>query len=288
MVEKRTIAQPVSFSGIGVHSGLLSSITLKPASTGKVTFRRLDLGGSWVEVDVRRVESGHCSSLVDGPTVVRTVEHLLAVLHVLGVWSLDIELNGAEVPILDGSALPLARAILKAGLVRVPGRWKAIRITKPHVLHDGPATVSFSPDEEFRITYAIDFSHPAIGRQVFSAGMTREFFLTEIAPARTFGFLKDVPELWKKGLARGGTLENAVVLNADRVISGPLRFPDEFVRHKMLDFIGDLALLGYPLFGHFQAEKAGHRLHLQAVRFLIDHPDCWTFEEDDCPGYLKA
>jgi len=288
MIEKRTILKEVSLSGVGVHTGEKVRLSLKPASSGKIIFSRLDMGGCRVEIDSRRAESGNCTSLVDGNCVVRTIEHLLAVLFILGVDSLDIELDGGEIPIFDGSALPLSRAILESGLRNLPERRRAIRIIKPYTLREGQASLTFSPDEEFRLTYIIDFSHPAIGRQAFSVAMTRESFLNDIAPARTFGFLKDVPELWRKGLARGGTLENAVVLDEERVVSGPLRFPDEFVRHKVLDLLGDLALLGHPLFGHFQAERAGHRLHLEAVRFLVEHPDFWAFEERRFPRYLEA
>lgn len=288
MIEKRTILKEVSLSGMGVHTGENVRLTLKPASSGKVVFFRLDLGGCRVEVDARRAESGHCTSLVDGPCVVRTIEHLLAVLLMLGIDSLDIEIYGSEIPILDGSALPIARAILKSGVGGLPERKKVLRILKAHTLCDGQASLSFSPDDDFRLTYVIDFPHPAIGRQAYSAVMTRESFLVDIAPARTFGFLKDVPELWRKGLARGGTLKNAVVLDEERVVSGPLRFPDEFVRHKMLDLIGDLALLGHPLLGHFRAEKAGHRLHREAVCFLLEHPDFWTYEEQGFPSYLET
>jgi len=287
MIEKRTVLKEVFLSGVGIHSGETVSLALKPSLSGKIVFRRLDLEGCQVEVDPRRVETGNCSSLVEGRCVVRTVEHLLAVLYILGIDSLDVDLEGSEIPILDGSALPLARAILSVGVSRIPGQRKVMRIVRPHTVRDGKASLSFSPDGDFRLTYGIDFSHPLIGRQAFSLTMTREAFLAEIAPARTFGFLKDVPELWRKGLARGGTLENAVILDEEKPISGPLRFPDEFVRHKVLDLVGDLALLGNPLLGHFQAEQAGHRLHLEAVHFLLDHPDYWAFEEQEGPCFLE-
>ncbi len=288
MIERRTIGKAVSLSGVGIHSGEQVTLSIKPASSGQVVFYRVDLGGCRVEVDPKLVETGYCSSLVKGKCEVRTIEHLMAVLYILGIDSLDIDLNGAEIPIMDGSALPMARALLNAGLTQIPGQRKAIRILKSHSLAEGEARVSFSPDDDFRVSYVIDFPHPAIGRQAFSSVLTRESFLMTIAPARTFGFLKDVSDLWKKGLARGGTRENAVILDEHRVITGPLRFADEFVRHKVLDFIGDLALLGHPLLGHFQAEKAGHRLHLEAVRFLADHPDFWTFEEQAGPRFLEA
>ncbi len=288
MIEKKTVKKEVFISGVGIHSGQQISLTLRPSACGRIVFRRLDLGGREVEVDPLRVESENSSSLVSEGCAVQTVEHLLAVLYILGIDSLEIDLDGGEIPIMDGSALPLARAILESGLSRLPGRRKAVRILKPYTLQEGQTSLSFSPDQDFRLTYVIDFSHPAIGRQTLSFSPTRESFLAEIAPARTFGFLKDVPELWKKGLAKGGTLENAVVLDDEKVINGPLRFPDEFVRHKILDLIGDLALWGHPLLGHFQAWRAGHNLHLETVRFLLRNPDFWAFEESAVPRFLES
>jgi UDP-3-O-[3-hydroxymyristoyl] N-acetylglucosamine deacetylase len=288
MIKKKTIQKEIFISGVGIHSGGQVSMTLRPSACGRIVFRRLDLGGREVEVDPSSVESQKSSSLVSEDCAIQTVEHLLAVLYILGIDSLEIDLDGGEIPIMDGSALPLAQAILEPGLSQLPGRRKTVRILKPYTLQEGEASLSFSPDREFRLTYVIDFPHPVIGRQAFSFAVTKEGFLAEIAPARTFGFLKDVPELWKKGLARGGTLENAVVLDDEKVINGPLRFPDEFVRHKILDLIGDLALWGHPLLGHFQAYRAGHSLHLETVRFLLRNADFWAFEESEAPSFLKS
>jgi UDP-3-O-[3-hydroxymyristoyl] N-acetylglucosamine deacetylase len=212
----------------------------------------------------------------------------MAALYVLGVDSLDIEIRGGEIPVLDGSAAPLARAIVEAGVVPIRQEKRIVRLLKPHSLEEKEARVSFSPASDLKLSYAIDFPHPLIGRQEISFDLTREAFLREIAPARTFGFLKDVAALQKRGLALGGMLDNAVVLDEAGVISGPLRFRDEFVRHKVLDLIGDLALFGYPLLGHFRAERAGHRLHLLTVLFLLENPDFWAFEEKAVPRFLKG
>ena len=288
MLEKRTVQSPVSFAGLGVHSGTQARLTVKPSSRGSVIFRRMDLGGLEVEVDPRRAEVFNCSSLVFDSGRILTLEHFLAVLFILGLDSVEVELEGEEIPIVDGSAAPFARALLQAGLRPLPLTSKAVRIVQPHTIEDGEARLSFSPDSDFRLSYAIDFPHPLIGRQEISLGLTRQIFIEEIAPARTFGFLKDVPDLWKRGLALGGSLDNAVVLDEEKVVSGPLRFKDEFVRHKVLDLIGDLALFGHPLLGHFQAERAGHRLHHKAVRFLLDHPDFWAYAEDARPRYLQG
>ena len=288
MIEKRTLEKAVCLSGVGIHSGKEVTLTLKPSSRGKILFRRLDLGGLEIGVDPKKVEVKNCMSLVSGACVVQTIEHLMAVLHILGIDSLEIELDGPEIPVMDGSAAPLAQAILSAGLKPLPEKRKIVKILKTHTLRENQASLSFSPDVDFRITYLIDFSHPLIQKQEMSLALTQKAFLDEIAPARTFGFLKDVPELQRQGLALGGSVENAVVLDDEKVISGPLRYPDEFVRHKILDLIGDLALFGHPLLGHFQADRAGHSLHLKAVHFLLRNFDCWSFEEAAFPRYLRA
>jgi len=287
MLQKRTIKRPVSFSGVGIHSGEPVGLTIKPSLEGRVFLRRTDLGGLEVEVDPRKIDALNCSCLVFESGRIQTLEHLLAVLYILGLSSVEIELQGGEIPILDGSAAPLVEAVLQAGLQPVPRQVRAMRILKSHTIEEAGASLSFFPDDDFRITYIIDFSHPLIGRQEMSVSLTRKLFLDGIAPARTFGFLKDVVELRKRNLALGGSLDNAVVLDEKQVISGPLRFRDEFVRHKVLDLIGDLALLGHPLFAHFRAERAGHRLHHRAVLFLLDHPDFWAYEEDVSPRFLQ-
>jgi UDP-3-O-[3-hydroxymyristoyl] N-acetylglucosamine deacetylase len=287
MLQKRTIRRPVSFSGVGIHSGELAGLTIKPSSNGRFLFRMMDLGGLEVEVDPRKIDALNCSCLVFETGRIQTLEHLLAVLYVLGLDSVELELLGSEIPILDGSAAPLAEAILQAGLQPVPGNIKAVRILKSQTIEEKGASLSFSPDPDFRVSYVIDFPHPLIGRQEISLSLTRKLFLEEIAPARTFGFLKDAARLRELGLALGGSLDNAVILDEQKVISGPLRFRDEFVRHKVLDLVGDLALFGHPLLGHFQAERAGHRLHHRAVLFLLDHPDFWAYEEDAFPRFLE-
>lgn len=288
MIEKRTLKKEVSFAGVGIHSGKKTTLTLKPSSMGKILFRRLDLDGLEIEVDPQKVEIRNCVVLVSGEGVVQTIEHLMAVLYIFGLDSLEIELTGPEIPVMDGSAAPFALAILEAGLALLREKKKSVKILKSHTLQDKLATLSFSPDSDFRISYSIDFPHPLIRRQELDLVLTQKAFLSEIAPARTFGFLRDVPELQKHGLAQGGTLENAIVLDDGKVLGGPLRRPDEFVRHKILDLIGDLALIGYPLLGHFRADRAGHSLHLKAVRFLLQNPDFWAFEEISFPRHLSG
>jgi UDP-3-O-[3-hydroxymyristoyl] N-acetylglucosamine deacetylase len=287
MLAQRTIERPVSLTGVGIHSGKNVTLTLLPSSRGIIIFRRTDLNNLEIAADPRVTEAQNCTSLVSKTGRIRTIEHLMAVLFVFGIDSLDVALDGEEVPIFDGSAAPLARAVLEAGVRPLAGHKRAIRIVKPVTLEDDGACLRISPDDDCRVGYEIDFPHPCIGKQSLSLPLSRRAFLEEIAPARTFGFLKDVIGMRGQGLALGGSLENAVVLDDEKVISGPLRYPDEFVRHKILDLIGDLAMLGYPPLGRFQAERAGHRLHLKAVRSVLESPDLWVCEENSFPSFLE-
>jgi UDP-3-O-[3-hydroxymyristoyl] N-acetylglucosamine deacetylase len=197
-------------------------------------------------------------------------------LYVFGVDSIDIKLDGSEIPILDGSALPIAKALEECGIQTLTPKKTYLNVTKSFVVREEGASISVDPDEEFKISYTIEFDHPAIQKQTFDLAVSVENFLEEIAPARTFGFLKDVKRLWDQGLALGGSLENAIVLDERGVINGPLRFENEFVRHKIIDLIGDLSLVGYPIIGRFSAHKAGHSLHLKVVHFLIENPEYYT------------
>jgi UDP-3-O-[3-hydroxymyristoyl] N-acetylglucosamine deacetylase len=277
MKEKSTIQKEVNFSGVGVHSGKKVDLLLRPSSSGEIIFRRTDLDNLELAVDPKKIETKSSTYLVSEECKIQTLEHLLAVLYMVGIDSLIIEITGDEIPIMDGSASPFAQAILSAGIMSLPERKKSIKIIKPSSLEEKDAAFSFSPGSGFKITYSIEYDHPAIQRQELSLSLNLENFIKEIAPARTFGFLKDVPALRAQGLVAGGSLDNAVVLDEKSVISGPLRYPDEFVRHKILDLIGDLSLMGSPLTGHFKAHKAGHSLHLKAIHFLLDNPEFWTY-----------
>jgi UDP-3-O-[3-hydroxymyristoyl] N-acetylglucosamine deacetylase len=277
MKEKSTIQKEVNFSGVGVHSGKKVDLLLRPSSSGEIIFRRTDLDNLELALDPKKIETKSSTYLVSEECKIQTLEHLLAVLYMVGIDSLIIEITGDEIPIMDGSASPFAQAILSAGIMSLPERKKSIKIIKPSSLEEKDAAFSFSPGSGFKITYSIEYDHPAIQRQELSLSLNLENFIKEIAPARTFGFLKDVPALRAQGLVAGGSLDNAVVLDEKSVISGPLRYPDEFVRHKILDLIGDLSLMGSPLTGHFKAHKAGHSLHLKAIHFLLDNPEFWTY-----------
>jgi UDP-3-O-[3-hydroxymyristoyl] N-acetylglucosamine deacetylase len=220
-----------------------------------------------------RVESAstfdYATTLSRDGVSVGTVEHVLSAAFGEGLDNCVIELDGPEVPILDGSALPFVRLFHAAGFERLDAPVASLSSPDPvHVFRDGRG-VSFEPDGPgLTITYEIDFPHPAVGRQELTVAIRPEEYSTRIAPARTFGFAKDVEALRARGLARGGSLHNAVVLDETGVLSGPLRFRDEFVRHKVLDLVGDLALLGVALDGHIHAQRAGHALHIEFARAL--------------------
>jgi UDP-3-O-[3-hydroxymyristoyl] N-acetylglucosamine deacetylase len=272
---KKTIKNEIMLKGVGVHTGKPVEMKLKPSDSGQIVFKRTDVEGFEFFLDHEKVQSRNCTMLDTEKGKIYTLEHLLAVLWVNGVDSIIVELDGEEVPIMDGSAVPFIHALQQAGIRDLSQKKSALAITDPFIIKENDASISVFPDPKFRVTYHISFQHPKIKRQGFSLSVDPENFEREIAPARTFGFIEDVPGLRAKGLALGGSLKNAVVLDKKRVISGPLRFPDEFVRHKILDFIGDLSLIKAPVTGHFVAKKAGHVLHLKMIKFLFDHPEYW-------------
>lgn len=275
---KTTISDTVHFSGIGVHSGEKVELSLRPSKSGKIAFCLEHRDHALVHPDPNCVESMNSSIITEGKYRVHTVEHLMATLFAFGIDSVDIVLNGDEIPILDGSALPFAKAIQDCGITPLDLENKTMMIVKPFVVQENDASVSVEPDVLFRIGYTIVYDHPSIQTQNLELVVNESSFVSEIAPARTFGFLKDVAALWEQGLSLGGSLENALVLDDSRLINGPLRFEDEFVRHKILDFVGDLSLLGYPLMGKFRAHRAGHSAHLKTVRFLLENPGYYRLQ----------
>ena len=281
VIPRKTILGEIRFEGVGVHSGRPVRMVLRPADGGSIVFRRADLGGLETAVDAGRIEALNSTAIVGRDFKVRTVEHVLASFFAFAITDAVVELDADEIPILDGSALPLVRALEKAGTRPAAGAVRILRVRKPFAVEENGASVAVEPapaGEGLWLTYTIDYSHPAIGRQTLGLALTPETFAAEIAPARTFGFAEDVEMLHNRGLALGSSFENTVVLDAGGIRNGPLRFPDEFVRHKLLDLAGDLALLGRPVAGRITACKAGHRLHLQVVRFLKGNPEFWTEE----------
>ena len=287
---QRTLKQKVSFEGIGLHTGRYSKVHLKPAprDTG-IIFIRTDKELA-IKASIDSVtDTAFSTTLGYNGIKIRTVEHILAVLAGLGIDNLIIEVNGPEIPILDGSSMELTSLILKGGIAKQSKKRPYIRITNPVVLTDGHAEIAALPYNGIHITYRIHFNHYLLGEQNLSLELTEESFAMEIAPARTFGFLKDVEYLKANGFARGGSFDNAIILGENGILnSSGLRFKDEFVRHKILDLIGDLSLSGFPIYGHIIANKSGHTTNMKFLKKLLSHPDYWELvsEVDQQPALI--
>lgn len=267
---QHTLAREFTCSGVGLHTGLPVQVTVFPASPGQGRyFVRVDLPHApEISATVNAVSQTALSTeLAQGEATVRTVEHLLAALAAMGVDNARIELNGQEVPLLDGSAVEWAGAIAQVGLTPQPQPRPTGLIQEPVWIREGDAFVAALPASETRFTYGIDFDLPAIGNQWHSWSMDTPF-IEEIAPARTFGLLHQIEYLRSQGFIKGGSLDNALVCGADGWLNPPLRFANEPARHKLLDLVGDLSLLGYFPKAHFLAYKASHHLHTQLARSL--------------------
>jgi UDP-3-O-[3-hydroxymyristoyl] N-acetylglucosamine deacetylase len=276
---QHTLKTAIHCSGTGLHSGAKIAMTLIPAGpdTG-IRFRRSDLPGtpeiaaSWRNA----VETPLCTTMAAGSVKVATVEHLMSALAASGIDNAVVELDGPEVPIMDGSAAPFVFLVECAGTLEQPAARQAIRVLKTVTIADGARRVTLSPAARFGIDFDIDFDSEVVARQTWSGGITRQRFKSDLARARTFGFLQEVDHLRRNGLAQGGSLDNAVVIDGDGVMNeGGLRFADEFVRHKVLDVIGDLYLAGGPIVGHFQGVRSGHAMNLQALKALFADREAW-------------
>ncbi|NTV13771.1 MAG: UDP-3-O-acyl-N-acetylglucosamine deacetylase [Desulfobulbaceae bacterium] len=276
---QHTLSREVSFSGIGLHSGLPIAMVIKPAPANSgVRFVRTDLAVEIPALMNRVVDTTLATTIGEGEAMVSTTEHLLAALAGLAIDNVLIELNGPEVPIMDGSAGPFVHLLNKLERRPQEASRRMIKITRELSCVAGDSTIRVSPHEGYRVSCEIDFEHPSIRRQRYSLEVTPKRFVKEIASARTFGFVDQVERLRANGLALGGSLANAVVMGEEGVLNAEgLRFSDEFVRHKVLDLIGDLALIGCPLLGHVVASKPGHGLHLSLMKELVAHPECWEF-----------
>ena len=273
-----TIQRPVETNGVGLHTAVKSSVRLvpAPADTG-IVFRRVDLDNFEIEAHVRNVARvSYASSLMRQGVLLSTTEHLLAALYSCGVDNVYVEIDALELPILDGSSKPFIELLGQAGIRKLRRKRRYIRVIKPLEFSDGDRRIGIYPADEFRVHCFVDYDHPAVGPQEVEMVVDRESFSRELAPARTFGFMKDFSGLQAMGLIRGGSIENAIVLDQDSIMNGPLRFPDEFGRHKALDLIGDLALVGRPLKARIVAHKAGHALHTQLVTRLLADRSLWT------------
>lgn len=277
-IHQHTLAGRVKLSGVGLHTGVPVNLVLSPApaNTG-IVFKRTDLEDFAIKARAANVARvAYATSLMRKGVLVSTTEHLLSALAALGVDNVYAEMDNIEVPILDGSSLPIVREILNTGLKQQRARRTYLQIMKPLEIADGDKRISIYPASRFRATCSIDFPHPLIGKQTLDATLTPENYLEEIAPARTFITLEEVEPLRQAGLVRGGSLENAIVLAPGGVMNAEgLRFADEFCRHKMLDLIGDLALLGHPVAGHVVAHRGGHAMHYSLVSRLLKDQAAW-------------
>ena len=274
---EQTIAAPLEFTGIGLHSGAPVTMRLLPAPAGSgIVFRRTDLDNFEIPATGRNVAKvSYATSLMRQGVLISTTEHLLSSLIGMGIDNVIVELDNLELPILDGSALPYVEAYREAGIKIQRRKREAIKVLRPVEVREGDKFIGLYPGSGYRIQYTIDFPAP-IGRQKTSIDLAAETYGTFIAPARTFGYKADEKKLRDMGLIRGASPENAIVLSPKGPENGPLRFSDEYVRHKVLDLIGDLALAGRRIEGHVVAERAGHAMHTALVAKLMKDRSTWS------------
>ena len=297
MFKQRTLKSVIRATGVGLHTGEKVAVTLRPALPDVgIVFRRIDLP---VPIDIvadafKVTDTRLCSALEANGAKVATVEHLMSAFAGLGIDNAYIDLTGSEVPIMDGSAAPFVFLIQSAGIEQQPAPKRFFRIKSTVEVTDGDKWARFEPFEGFKLSFSIEFDHPAFERsaQVAHVDFADTSYVKEVARARTFGFIQDVEALRDSGLALGGSLENAVVVDEYRVLNVEgLRYSDEFVKHKLLDAIGDLYLIGHPLIGYFSAHKSGHALNNRLLRATLASNDAWewvTFErEEDAPAALS-
>jgi UDP-3-O-[3-hydroxymyristoyl] N-acetylglucosamine deacetylase len=286
MSAQRTLRRSVSCTGIGLHSGNKVTLSLKPAPADYgIRFQRSDLGGLEIPATVTHLGGiQYQTGLTREAVSVETVEHLLSALTALGIDNVIVELNHSEVPIMDGSAAPFVYLIHEAGVRKLTAPRRYLKVLRPIALTQGDKRIALYPSEHFKVTYSISFDHPLLRHQTRTMRITDETFVEEIAPARTFGFLKEVEMLRQRGLALGGSLDNAIVLGETGVLNNALRFEDEFVRHKILDVIGDLSLVGHPVVGHLVAHRGGHALHTAFAARILEEVDAWRLVEGESEG----
>jgi len=285
-----SIVRSTSAEGVGLHTGVYGHIRLvpAPADTG-IVFRRIDLDNFPIEAQGHNVARvSYATSLMKQGVLLSTTEHLLAAIYSCGVDNIFIDIDSIEVPILDGSAEPFMQMLEHAGIRRLRRKRRYLKVLQPlEVVEGDPGNpgqvrrIGIYPANEFHVRCYVDFPHPLVGQQEVEMVVNPQTFRHLLARARTFCFERDIEPLRSMGLIRGGSLENAIVLTNDGVMNGPLRFPDEFGRHKALDLIGDLALAGLPLLARVEAHKAGHALHTQLVSRLLADPSLWTIATED-------
>jgi len=285
-VNQRTIADTVSCIGTGLNGGQPVQLTLRPApvDTG-VVFTRTDRAHrTRIRVSPAAVRSTRRSiTLGCGEVTIAAVEHLCSALFGLGIDNVGVEVDGPELPVMDGSAAPFVYLLRSAGLVAQPAARRVLRMRRPLEIREGNRSIRIEPARAFRVKYAVEFDHPAIGRQVFRVDAPdKEHFERELSAARTFGFEREVRSLRKAGSALGGSPGNTVLLDENAVVNPDgLRWPDEFVRHRVLDLYGDLALLGLAIQARIKVERGGHALHHKLVSAIVDRPEAWSIDDPD-------
>jgi len=281
---QNTIQREVSTEGVGLHTGVFGHVRLLPAPADSgIVFRRTDLDLFPIEASGRNVARvSYATSLMKQGVLLSTTEHLLAAIYSSGIDNIFIDIDSIEVPILDGSAEPFLQLLDQASIRRLRRRRRYLKVVHPIEVIEQDRRIGIYPADEFRVQCYVDFPHPLVGQQQIEMVVLPDTFRNLLARARTFCFERDIEPLRSVGLIRGGSLDNAIVLTNDGVMNGPLRFPDEFGRHKALDLIGDLALVGLPLLGRVVAHKAGHALHTQLVSRLLADSSSWiiTTEEE--------
>ena len=297
MIKQRTLKNMVRATGVGLHTGEKVYLTLRPAAPNAgIVFRRVDLNPAVdIKADPYAVGDTRLSSCLekDG-TRIQTVEHLMSALAGLGIDNICVDLTAGEVPIMDGSASPFVFLLQSAGVEEQQAAKKFIRIKKPVEVVQGDKWVRFEPYSGFKVDFSIDFRHPVFANSNKRVVVDFEFtsYIKEVSRARTFGFMQDVENMRAQGLALGGSLDNAIVMDEFRVLNADgLRYEDEFVKHKALDAIGDLYLLGHPVIGSYTAYKSGHALNNQLLRHLVEDAEAWEFvsfpKPEDAPAFLR-
>jgi len=289
MIKQRTLKNEIRATGVGLHTGKKVYITLRPAPVDAgIVFRRVDLSPA-VEISAKAdnvKETTLSTTLVQDGVKVSTIEHLMSALAGLGIDNAIVELSAGEVPIMDGSAGPFIFLLQSAGIQEQNAAKKFIRIKKELTVNDGDKEATFLPSEGFKISFTIDFDHPVFkGKKLDTVvDFSTTSYVKEVSRARTFGFMHEIEYMRSKGLAKGGSVDNAIVVDKYRILNEDgLRYEDEFVKHKVLDAIGDLYTVGYSLLGEYRAYKSGHGLNNKALRELLKRPECWeivTFEEE--------
>src|SRR6202522_4191732 len=294
-MHEQTIRAAVTCTGVGLHSGAPVTLRILPAPAGTgIVFHRTDLDSFAIEASGRNVARvSYATSLMKKGVLISTTEHLLSAFTGVGIDNAIVELDNLELPILDGSALPFVELIQKAGLRKQRRPRKYLKILREVEMREGNKFISVYPNDSYSVSYSINFPHPLIGKETMQVELSNGSYLRKIAPARTFGSREDEKAMRNMGLIRGASRDNCIVLTREGIENGPLRFPDEFVRHKVLDLVGDLALLGRPILGKIVADRAGHAMHTAMVSRILRDKTLWEEvtlpeEENDSASTYSA